>query len=160
MALDGEPSDSMLHMITLFKDVAQFAHKRLTTTVEEDKSVQEHFEDVNIREEKAVSEKLQLQQKLKLERLQRQRQLSRMQKHQESASSQLTAMTAEHASEMKSMRSAAAEAEVQATEEFSGSASSLEIVNGNCPCSNALARGCRGEWQVQYFAFVLFVFLM
>ena len=74
-ALNSDRSDAMLRIVRFFQDMRDFAHKRLTTTVEEDKSVQEHFEDVKIREEKALSEKSQLQQKLKLDRLQRQRQV-------------------------------------------------------------------------------------
>lgn len=107
VALGGERSDAMLHIVKLFQDVRDFGHKRLTTTVEEDKSVQEHFEDVKIREEKALSEKAQLQSKLKLDRLQRQRQAGLMQKQTDGAAGHLAALTADHAAAMHRMGTAA-----------------------------------------------------
>jgi IQ domain-containing protein D len=106
-ALAGERSGGALHVLKLFKDVRDFARKRLTTTVEEDRSVQEHFEDVKIREEKALSEKSQLQQKLRLDRLQRQRQAGAMARAGGAAAGQLQALAAGHSTAMHGLRASA-----------------------------------------------------
>ena len=122
ISLNADRTDAMLHMLKLFKDVSDFAHKRLTTTVEEDRSISEHCEDVRIREEKAVSEKLQLQQELRLDRLQRQRQATRLQTARDTATGQLEAMTAGHAAETTRMRAAAHATQATARETFLGCA--------------------------------------
>jgi IQ domain-containing protein D len=113
MTLQGERSDGMLHAIRLLKDMKEFALKRLTTTVEEDKSVHDHFEDVKMREEKAVSEKQQLQQRLKLERLQCQKQLGLMQQQHGAAEVQLHGMKSSHSSTMQNMQKEAEQADAQ-----------------------------------------------
>jgi hypothetical protein len=119
MTLQGDRSDGILHVIRLLKDMKEYALKRLTTTVEEDKSVHEHFEDVKTREEKAVSEKQQLQQRLKLERLQCQKQLGLMQKQYNTAETQLHAMKSTHASAMQGMHTEAETAGSQSFAAFS-----------------------------------------
>ena len=50
-----------------------FAQKRLTTTVEEDSSNREYYDEVREREERAVSDKTQLEQKLRLQRVELQK---------------------------------------------------------------------------------------
>jgi hypothetical protein len=68
---------------------------------------QEHFEDVKLREEKAMSEKQQLQQKLKLDRTQWQKHLQLQQQQQEASTAQLHSLLANHAADVSAMRSQA-----------------------------------------------------
>ncbi|GMH34105.1 hypothetical protein BSKO_01939 [Bryopsis sp. KO-2023] len=70
-------------------------HKQLTTSVEEDKSNQEHFQEVKEREERAFSEKTQLEQKLKLQRIERQKQLFTITSAEEKAKNELAAIQTE-----------------------------------------------------------------
>eukprot|EP00892_Ulva_mutabilis_P009166 jgi/Ulvmu1/6621/UM003_0258.1 len=97
--------DSMLHVINLFKELRDVAHKRLTTTVEEDRRAQEHFEDVKLREEKAMSEQQQLQQKLKLDRIQWQKQAHLVRAQEEALVTNLNAMRTSHAATLHQLRS-------------------------------------------------------
>lgn len=121
-ALQGERSHGVQHALRLLAHIRDFAHKRLTTTVEEDRSVREHFEDVRLREEKAVSEKQQLQQRLKLERMQRQRQAAVAQRSQGAVEAQLTTMRAGHAAAVRGMRETAAATDTAVLTAFSGCA--------------------------------------
>ncbi|KAG2483037.1 hypothetical protein HYH03_018066 [Edaphochlamys debaryana] len=63
----------VLQALQYFEQLRQFAQKRLTTTVEEDSSNREYFEEVRDREERAVAERLQLEQKLRLQRVELQK---------------------------------------------------------------------------------------
>jgi hypothetical protein len=65
--------------------------------------VQEHFEDVKLREEKAMSEKQQLQQKLKLDRTQWQKLLQLQQQQQEVSTAQLHNLLTTHAADITAM---------------------------------------------------------
>jgi len=55
--------------------LVQQVHKRLHTTVEEDTSNREHYQEVREREERAAAEREQLEHKLKLQRVERQKQV-------------------------------------------------------------------------------------
>lgn len=152
----------MLHVINLFKELREVAHKRLTTTVEEDRraqvltrcqhsrcqllphcslqptcewltgrhlvssnvqkalchgiwlrrkchkisaAMQEHFEDVKLREEKAMSEQQQLQQKLKLDRIQWQKQTHLARSQEDALVANLSSMRMSHAATLHELRS-------------------------------------------------------
>lgn len=56
----------MLQVISYMTKLRHYAQKKLHTTVEEDSSNREYFQEVKEREERAVSEKVQLEQKLKV----------------------------------------------------------------------------------------------
>lgn len=127
-ALQGERSEGVQHAVDLLAHLRDFARKRLTATVEEDRSVREHFEDVKLREEKAVSEKQQLQQRLKLERVQRQRQAAVMQRSHSAVEAQLTTMRADHAATVRSMKETAEAADAAALGAYSGCASTWAAV--------------------------------
>ena len=100
MALHVERTDAALQVVEIFKQLRDFTHSKLTATVEEDNSQREHFEEIKIREEKAMSEKQQLQQKLKLERIERQKQANLILAEEASANAQLNAMKSSHESRM------------------------------------------------------------
>jgi transcription initiation factor TFIID subunit TAF12 len=103
MALHAERTDAMLHLIHVFTEIREIAQKRLNTTVEGDKTLQQHFEDVRIREEKAMSEKQQLQQQLKLDRIQWQQQRQELQLLEDTASNHLAAMKVNHTAQIRSL---------------------------------------------------------
>lgn len=88
-SLQVQRSTPMLQAINYFEKLCEHIHKRLTTTVEEDTSNREYYEEVKERDEKAAAEKLQLEHKLKLQRVERQIQLSSAQTHENKASSEL-----------------------------------------------------------------------
>ncbi|KAG2427718.1 hypothetical protein HYH02_014549 [Chlamydomonas schloesseri] len=71
--LPYERTYGILQTLQYFEQLRQFAQKRLTTTVEEDSSNREYFEEVRDREERAVAEQEQLKQKLKLQRVELQK---------------------------------------------------------------------------------------
>ncbi|GFR48366.1 hypothetical protein Agub_g10256 [Astrephomene gubernaculifera] len=71
--LPYERTHGILQTLQYFEQLRQFAQKRLTTTVEEDSSNREYFEEVRDREERAVAERLQLEQKLRLQRVELQK---------------------------------------------------------------------------------------
>jgi len=77
--LQMEPSPGMTQVTSYFSKLRRFAQKRLTTTVEEDSSNRQYYEEVKEREERAVSEKIQLEQKLKLQRVELHKQATQMQ---------------------------------------------------------------------------------
>lgn len=67
--------------------------------------MQEHFEDVKLREEKAVSEQQQLQQKLKLDRIQWQKQAHLARSQEDALVANLGAMRTSHAATLHELRS-------------------------------------------------------
>ncbi|KAG1671905.1 hypothetical protein FOA52_003472 [Chlamydomonas sp. UWO 241] len=77
--LHTERSVAMLQFIEYVEKLRHYAQKRLTTTVEEDSSNREYYEEVKEREERAVAEKIQLEQKLKLQRVELHKQTNQMQ---------------------------------------------------------------------------------
>lgn len=83
--LASDRSAGIMQVIQMFEKLRQFAQKRLTTTVEEDNSNRDYFEEVKEREEKAVSEKLQLEQKLRLQRVELTKQMNIMQSSEDKA---------------------------------------------------------------------------
>lgn len=83
--LASDRSAGIMQVIQMFEKLRQFAQKRLTTTVEEDNSNRDYFEEVKEREEKAVSEKLQLEQKLRLQRVELTKQMNIMQSAEDKA---------------------------------------------------------------------------
>lgn len=117
-SLATERTDSMLQVMELLSQLQGFVKKRMTTTVEEDNSQREHFEEVKIREEKAMSEKQQLQQKLKLERIERQKQINLITEEEECANSQLNVMKANHAMNMQGMQQSASQERGQENNTF------------------------------------------
>jgi len=87
--LHTERSPALLQVLSYFERLRQYAQKRLTTTVEEDNSNREYFEEVKEREERAVAEKLQLEQKLKLQRVELQKQANAVQSAEDKARAEL-----------------------------------------------------------------------
>lgn len=87
--LHTERSPAMLQAIAYLTKLRQCAQKRLTTTVEEDNSNKEYYDEVKDREERVVSEKLQLEQKLKLQRVELQKQSNLMQSSEDKARAEL-----------------------------------------------------------------------
>ena len=73
-APEPQPLNPQLCSATLRKLRDKF-NKRLSTTVEEENSNRDHFEEVQRREEKAGKEKLSLEQQLGLEKKERRRQM-------------------------------------------------------------------------------------
>ncbi|KAK3233691.1 hypothetical protein CYMTET_56025 [Cymbomonas tetramitiformis] len=71
-------SQGMLNFIHTLEKVKTTTYKRLTTTVEEENSERDHFEEVCKREEKAGKERQSLEQQLRVERRERQKQLNHM----------------------------------------------------------------------------------
>ncbi|GLC46198.1 Dynein regulatory complex protein 10 [Pleodorina starrii] len=71
--LPYERTYGILQALQYFDQLRLFTQKRLTTTVEEDSSNREYFEEVRDREERAVAERLQLEQKLRLQRVELQK---------------------------------------------------------------------------------------
>ena len=69
------------------------------------KFTQEHFEDVKLREEKAMSEQQQLQQKLKLDRIQWQKQAHLARAQEDNLVANLNAMRTSHAATLHQLRS-------------------------------------------------------
>lgn len=67
--------------------------------------LQEHFEDVKLREEKAMSEQQQLQQKLKLDRIQWQKQAHLARAQEDALVTNLSAMRTSHAATLHQLRS-------------------------------------------------------
>lgn len=65
---------------------------------------QEHFEDVKLREEKAMSEQQQLQQKLKLDRIQWQKQAHLARAQEDALVANLIAMRTSHAATLHQLR--------------------------------------------------------
>ncbi|KAK9816570.1 hypothetical protein WJX72_002085 [[Myrmecia] bisecta] len=70
-SLKGERPAANLQAIAALEKLRHIAYKKLTTTVEEDNSNREHFEEVCRREKKAMKEKLTLEQQLRLDRRER-----------------------------------------------------------------------------------------
>ena len=193
--MGSERSAAVAHVVRVLEDMRDHAKKRLTTTVEEDKSVQvgkeacvsislhvilscalaavaalslqrgcmsveaaadggmsiagsggkhvvaacyahlqpeavmqEHFEDVKLRQEKAQSEKAQLQQKLKLDRMQRQRQAGQLSTAQNTASAHLDRLTGAHAGVMRELQSNADTEQTGATARFEACATLSRLV--------------------------------
>eukprot|EP00798_Chlamydomonas_sp_ICE-L_P009805 gene9805-7695_t len=87
--LHTERSTGMLQALSYAERLRQYAQKRLTTTVEEDNSNREYYDEVREREEKAVNEKVQLEQKLKLQRVELQRQTHLVQSAEDKTRSEL-----------------------------------------------------------------------
>eukprot|EP00775_Hariotina_reticulata_P004895 gene4895-5140_t len=71
--------------------------KHLMTTVEEDTTNREHFAVVTDRREKAAAEKLQLEHKLKLQRLEMAKQVGSLQAAQDMAAAELADLRSSHA---------------------------------------------------------------
>lgn len=92
--LGTERSDAMLQVIEFLTKLRQSAQKKLTTTVEEDSSNREYFEQVREREERAVAEKIQLEQKLKLQRVELLKQAKQMQSSEDRTRAELADLTA------------------------------------------------------------------
>eukprot|EP00197_Chlamydomonas_leiostraca_P010854 CAMPEP_0202879782 /NCGR_PEP_ID=MMETSP1391-20130828/34099_1 /ASSEMBLY_ACC=CAM_ASM_000867 /TAXON_ID=1034604 /ORGANISM="Chlamydomonas leiostraca, Strain SAG 11-49" /LENGTH=307 /DNA_ID=CAMNT_0049562183 /DNA_START=172 /DNA_END=1095 /DNA_ORIENTATION=+ len=67
--LHTERSPGMSQVTNFFERLRSHTQKRLTTTVEEDASNREYYEEVRAREEKAVAEKTGLEQKLRLQQV-------------------------------------------------------------------------------------------
>ena len=84
-----ERSPAMLQAISYMTKLRHFAQKKLHTTVEEDNSNGEYFNEVKEREERAVSEKVQLEQKLKLQRVELAKQASLIQSTEDKARAEL-----------------------------------------------------------------------
>mmetsp|Transcript_25667 Transcript_25667/g.71822 ORF Transcript_25667/g.71822 Transcript_25667/m.71822 type:complete len:357 (+) Transcript_25667:25-1095(+) len=72
-AMQKERSPAVMSVLKTFEKLRQTAYKKLTTTVEEDNSNKEYFDEVCQREEKAKKDKTTLEQQLKLERRERQK---------------------------------------------------------------------------------------
>ena len=85
----------MLQVISYMTKLRNFAQKKLHTTVEEDNSNREYFQEVKEREERAVSEKVQLEQKLKLQRVELAKQASLIQSTEDKARAELHELHAE-----------------------------------------------------------------
>jgi hypothetical protein len=68
----------MFRLVTPLQYRAQM-HKRLTTTVEEDATARDNFAALSERRERAAAEKLQLEHKLKLQRLEMAKQMGQLQ---------------------------------------------------------------------------------
>uniref|UniRef100_A0A7S0VE46 Dynein regulatory complex protein 10 n=1 Tax=Polytomella parva TaxID=51329 RepID=A0A7S0VE46_9CHLO len=82
-SLPYERTYGMLQCLDYFQKLRQFAAQRLTTTVEEDSSRRDYFEEVKEREERAVAERLQLEQKLRLQRAELHKATSTMQSNED-----------------------------------------------------------------------------
>jgi hypothetical protein len=91
----SERSPAMLQVISYMTKLRNFAQKKLHTTVEEDNSNREYFQEVKEREERAVSEKVQLEQKLKLQRVELAKQASLIQSTEDKARAELHELHAE-----------------------------------------------------------------
>lgn len=109
--------------------------------------VQEHFEDVKLRQEKAQNEKAQLQQKLKLDRMQRQRQAGQLSSSQNTASTHLSRLTSAHAAAMRDMQSSADAERTGANARFDAcAASSSPQLHGRQVCAvTALRLPCQQD---------------
>jgi len=84
-----ERSPAIFQVIAYLTKLRHFAQKRLATSVEEDNSNREYFEEVKEREERAVSEKIQLDQKLKLQRVELQKQVNQIQNSEDKTRAEL-----------------------------------------------------------------------
>eukprot|EP00873_Tetraselmis_striata_P022428 jgi/Tetstr1/442692/TSEL_030783.t1 len=73
-AMQKERSPAMMTSLQTFEKLRKMAYKKLTTTVEEDNSNREHFQEVCQREEKAKKAKKDLEHQLRLERREREKQ--------------------------------------------------------------------------------------
>ena len=91
----SERSPAMLQVISYMTKLRHFAQKKLHTTVEEDNSNREYFQEVKEREERAVSEKVQLEQKLKLQRVELAKQASVIQSTEDKARAELHELLSE-----------------------------------------------------------------
>ncbi|GAX78075.1 hypothetical protein CEUSTIGMA_g5517.t1 [Chlamydomonas eustigma] len=87
--LHTDRSEGMLQVLSYMTKLRHYAQKRLTTTVEEDNSNREYYEEVKEREERAVSEKIQLEQKLKLQRVELQKQSNQVQNAEDKTRAEL-----------------------------------------------------------------------
>lgn len=105
--LHTDRSTGMLQALSYAERLRQYAQKRLTTTVEEDNSNREYYDEVREREEKAVNEKVQLEQKLKLQRVELQRQTHLVQSAEDKARSELSEVQVATLAAKKSLQSQA-----------------------------------------------------
>lgn len=87
--LPYERTFALLQVLDYFGKLRIFAQKRLTTTVEEDSSNREYYEEVSEREERAVSDRTQLEQKLRLQRVELQKASSIVQASEDRARAEL-----------------------------------------------------------------------
>eukprot|EP00803_Ostreobium_quekettii_P003252 evm.model.scf_876.1 EVM.evm.TU.scf_876.1 scf_876:2363-5648(+) len=106
--LQARQSPATTQLISTFEKLRAAIQKQLTTTVEEDTSNQEHFHLVKEREERAFSEKTQLEQKIKLQRIERQKQLSTITGTEEKATRELEMNQGEAEAANNSLKAAAA----------------------------------------------------
>eukprot|EP00239_Pterosperma_sp_CCMP1384_P001016 CAMPEP_0197852814 /NCGR_PEP_ID=MMETSP1438-20131217/21474_1 /TAXON_ID=1461541 /ORGANISM="Pterosperma sp., Strain CCMP1384" /LENGTH=359 /DNA_ID=CAMNT_0043467007 /DNA_START=334 /DNA_END=1410 /DNA_ORIENTATION=+ len=84
-----ERSQGTLELISTLEKVKASTFKRLTTTVEEENSERDHFEEVCKREERAGKEKQSLEQQLRVERRERSKQVNHMNDMENRARSEL-----------------------------------------------------------------------
>jgi len=92
-ALHTERTPGMMQVLNFMERLRGQAQKRLTTTVEEDASNREYYEEVKAREEKAVSEKIQLEQKLKLQRVELARRANAVQVAEDKSRAEIHSVT-------------------------------------------------------------------
>ncbi|KXZ42754.1 hypothetical protein GPECTOR_120g421 [Gonium pectorale] len=111
--LPYERTPGILQAVQYFEQLRQFAQKRLTTTVEEDSSNREYFEEVRDREERAVAERLQLEQKLRLQRVELQKAAGGIQVSEDRARGEVAEVQASTA-QARSAIEAAAKAQADA----------------------------------------------
>eukprot|EP00232_Nephroselmis_pyriformis_P022296 CAMPEP_0182866424 /NCGR_PEP_ID=MMETSP0034_2-20130328/8197_1 /TAXON_ID=156128 /ORGANISM="Nephroselmis pyriformis, Strain CCMP717" /LENGTH=341 /DNA_ID=CAMNT_0024998751 /DNA_START=201 /DNA_END=1222 /DNA_ORIENTATION=+ len=87
--LQTERSPATIYLSATLKKLRDKFNKRLSTTVEEENSNRDHFEEVQRREEKAGKEKLSLEQQLGLEKKERRRQMQLMNDQEKRATDEL-----------------------------------------------------------------------
>lgn len=102
--LSTDRSTAMLQVLSYFERLRQYARKRLTTTVEEDNSNKEYYEEVKERESKAVDEKKKLEQTLKLQRVELTKEMTLMQTTEDKAKSELHEVQTSYAQVLASVQ--------------------------------------------------------